>query len=155
MAGNIGCATPDFGIPARCQDAIFWCRRLRRSGRARYSAAGVFSLGNRTVNRVGYGAMQLAGPGGVGRQCAAGSSRRYASTSPRGCTLLNETNALRMTSPEEMRSRHRSGFLCHSSLQRRGISAPMVSPERPRSPTSFSTRQPPSDPRAKIPTRSP
>ena len=27
------------------------------------TAAGVFSLGNRTVNRMGYGAMQLAGPG--------------------------------------------------------------------------------------------
>ena len=26
------------------------------------SAAGVFSLGDRTVNRLGYGAMQLAGP---------------------------------------------------------------------------------------------
>jgi pyridoxine 4-dehydrogenase len=26
------------------------------------TAAGVFSLGNRTVNRMGYGAMQLAGP---------------------------------------------------------------------------------------------
>jgi len=29
-------------------------------------AAGVFSLGNRTVNRMGYGAMQLAGPGVFG-----------------------------------------------------------------------------------------
>ena len=28
--------------------------------------AGVFSLGNRTVNRMGYGAMQLAGPGVFG-----------------------------------------------------------------------------------------
>jgi pyridoxine 4-dehydrogenase len=30
------------------------------------TAAGVFSLGNRTVNRMGYGAMQLAGPGVFG-----------------------------------------------------------------------------------------
>jgi pyridoxine 4-dehydrogenase len=30
------------------------------------SAAGVFSLGSRTVNRLGYGAMQLAGPGVFG-----------------------------------------------------------------------------------------
>ena len=30
------------------------------------SAAGVFSLGGRTVNRLGYGAMQLAGPGVFG-----------------------------------------------------------------------------------------
>ncbi len=30
------------------------------------SAAGVFSLGNRRVNRMGYGAMQLAGPGVFG-----------------------------------------------------------------------------------------
>jgi pyridoxine 4-dehydrogenase len=30
------------------------------------TAAGVFSLGNRTVNRLGYGAMQLAGPGVFG-----------------------------------------------------------------------------------------
>ncbi len=30
------------------------------------SAAGVFSLGHRTVNRLGYGAMQLAGPGVFG-----------------------------------------------------------------------------------------
>jgi pyridoxine 4-dehydrogenase len=29
-------------------------------------AAGVFSLGSRTVNRLGYGAMQLAGPGVFG-----------------------------------------------------------------------------------------
>jgi aryl-alcohol dehydrogenase-like predicted oxidoreductase len=27
------------------------------------AAAGAFSLGDRTVNRLGYGAMQLAGPG--------------------------------------------------------------------------------------------
>src|SRR4029077_7623074 len=30
------------------------------------TAAGVFSLGDRTVNRMGYGAMQLAGPGVFG-----------------------------------------------------------------------------------------
>src|SRR5512132_2763142 len=30
------------------------------------TAAGVFSLGNGTVNRLGYGAMQLAGPGVFG-----------------------------------------------------------------------------------------
>ena len=30
------------------------------------SATGVFSLGDRTVNRLGYGAMQLAGPGVFG-----------------------------------------------------------------------------------------
>ena len=30
------------------------------------SAAGVFSLGGRTVNGLGYGAMQLAGPGVFG-----------------------------------------------------------------------------------------
>jgi pyridoxine 4-dehydrogenase len=30
------------------------------------TAAGVFSLGNRTLNRLGYGAMQLAGPGVFG-----------------------------------------------------------------------------------------
>ena len=30
------------------------------------AAAGVFSLGNRRVNRMGYGAMQLAGPGVFG-----------------------------------------------------------------------------------------
>ena len=30
------------------------------------TAASVFSLGNRTVNRMGYGAMQLAGPGVFG-----------------------------------------------------------------------------------------
>jgi pyridoxine 4-dehydrogenase len=30
------------------------------------TAAGVFSLGDRTVNRLGYGAMQLAGPGVFG-----------------------------------------------------------------------------------------
>src|SRR6478752_9703286 len=30
------------------------------------TAAGVFPLGNRTVNRLGYGAMQLAGPGVFG-----------------------------------------------------------------------------------------
>jgi hypothetical protein len=30
------------------------------------TAAGVFSLGNRTVNRLGYGAMQVAGPGVFG-----------------------------------------------------------------------------------------
>jgi pyridoxine 4-dehydrogenase len=30
------------------------------------TAAGVFSLGNRTVNRLGYGTMQLAGPGVFG-----------------------------------------------------------------------------------------
>ena len=30
------------------------------------TAAGVFALGNRTVNRLGYGAMQLAGPGVFG-----------------------------------------------------------------------------------------
>ena len=30
------------------------------------TAAGVFSLGNRTVSRMGYGAMQLAGPGVFG-----------------------------------------------------------------------------------------
>ena len=30
------------------------------------TAAGVFSLGERTVNRLGYGAMRLAGPGVFG-----------------------------------------------------------------------------------------
>src|SRR5947208_2868970 len=30
------------------------------------SKAGTFTLGDRTVKRLGYGAMQLAGPGGVG-----------------------------------------------------------------------------------------
>ncbi len=30
------------------------------------TAAGVFPLGDRTVNRLGYGAMQLAGPGVFG-----------------------------------------------------------------------------------------
>ncbi len=30
------------------------------------AAAGVFPLGDRTVNRFGYGAMQLAGPGVFG-----------------------------------------------------------------------------------------
>jgi hypothetical protein len=39
------------------------------------TAAGVFSLGNIVVNRLGYGAMQLAGPGvfgpAQGSQCCA------------------------------------------------------------------------------------
>jgi pyridoxine 4-dehydrogenase len=30
------------------------------------AAAGTFELGDRTVNRMGYGAMQLAGPGVFG-----------------------------------------------------------------------------------------
>jgi pyridoxine 4-dehydrogenase len=38
----------------------------RRSVMIDVSAAGRFSLGNRTVNRMGYGAMQLAGPGVFG-----------------------------------------------------------------------------------------
>src|SRR6202162_3029566 len=32
-----------------------------------FSSAGTFTLGNRVVNRMGYGAMQLAGPGVFGR----------------------------------------------------------------------------------------
>ena len=31
-----------------------------------FSKAGTFSLGSRTVHRLGYGAMQLAGPGVFG-----------------------------------------------------------------------------------------
>ena len=31
-----------------------------------FSSAGTFTLGNRVVNRMGYGAMQLAGPGVFG-----------------------------------------------------------------------------------------
>src|SRR3984893_6783507 len=37
-----------------------------RSDMTDITAAGVFSLGDRTVNRMGYGAMQLAGPGVFG-----------------------------------------------------------------------------------------
>ena len=32
------------------------------------AAAGASPLGDRTVNRMGYGAMQLAGPGALGRR---------------------------------------------------------------------------------------
>ena len=40
--------------------------------------SGTFSLGDRTVNRLGYGAMQLAGPGVFGppRDLAGARSRR-------------------------------------------------------------------------------
>src|SRR5579872_3411181 len=41
-------------------------RRIRRMTMTDITAAGSFPLGDRTVNRLGYGAMQLPGPGVFG-----------------------------------------------------------------------------------------
>src|ERR1700742_4997842 len=45
---------------------IFISRRKGRSAMNDISGAGSFPLGDRTVNRLGYGAMQLSGPGVFG-----------------------------------------------------------------------------------------
>jgi hypothetical protein len=57
LSVNVSAAAARFS----CRCAIDEVPGIRRMLGAR-RAADVFSLGNRTVNRMGYGAMQLAGP---------------------------------------------------------------------------------------------
>jgi hypothetical protein len=79
------------------------------------TAAGVFSLGNRNVNRMGYGAMQLAGPGVFGppkdRHAALAVLREVVA---RGSTTSTPAISMALTSPT-------------SSFARRFIPIPMTS----------------------------
>ena len=79
------------------------------------TAAGVFSLGNRTVNRMGYGAMQLAGPGVFGppkdRHAALAVLREAVA---RGVNHIDTSATKVLTSPT-------------SSFTRRFIPIPMIS----------------------------
>jgi hypothetical protein len=54
----------DYHTDAPCPYADWF--NFGRFSMTNITAAGVFPLGDRTVNRVGYGAMQLAGPGVFG-----------------------------------------------------------------------------------------
>src|SRR5271156_280939 len=53
----------DSGLPRDAKPSIFPTSSYGRPDMTDLTAAGTFPLGNRTVNRLGYGAMQLAGPG--------------------------------------------------------------------------------------------
>ena len=74
------------------------------------SKAGTFSLGTRTVKRMGYGAMQLAGPGVFGppkgprrrdRRSFARPSRAASITSTRATSMVrtSPTSSSRSASP--------------------------------------------------------
>jgi len=89
------------------------------------TAAGVFSLGNRTVNRMGYGAMQLAGPGVFGppkdRQ-AAELDRGTVCDPGRASTSRPDPTARleqRDLCPAQTGEQHRQGHLRAEPLQSR------------------------------------
>ena len=84
-------ACADCSLLSRSSTAVYICgRRQRRRTMTDIDKAGTFTLGERTVKRLGYGAMQLAGPGVFGpprdrdaahRRAARGGGERRRTTS--------------------------------------------------------------------------